>query len=131
MMTTKLLAESSEEAFPQPSSALSARPNASPNGAGLGSPWPAVSIQNQASPPLLDLGNSPQLAVGHLGGLLEDETIDGLELPPEPSAGWEERYKSGKRIDQPSPTPSIFPGRDYLLPNLPLPSCANVYAAHL
>lgn len=51
----------------------------------------------------LDLGDSPLM--------LEDVSTDGLQIPPEPANGWEDRYKVASAIDnQPAPTPSMFPG---------------------
>ena len=127
MATAKLLAESTEETTIRPDDALMAQPSDFPRWTSLGGPWPAVAPSKDQALPQLEVRDSPLLTIKEgSGGLLEDETIDGLDLPPEPGADWEERYKASKRVDQPSPIPSIFPGRYSYNSPLPYPSSCQL-----
>lgn len=113
--TTKLLAKSTG-----PSDTVSPAAAASPTTEQPAAANPAVETPLPAvQEPLtegLQPGTSPLLFRGEQsleepeGGLLEDQTLEGLDVPPEPSPGFEQRYRP---VSQPaaSPIPSMFPGR--------------------
>ncbi len=114
MLTTKLLADSTgpsdtispvEAALPAAEQSLAADPAAE-------TPLPAVEETPTRG---LQHDTSPMIFAGDKflqepeGGLLEDQTMEGLEIPPEPSPGFEQRYKPSSQ-PVPSPVPSMFPG---------------------
>ena len=116
MLTTKLLAESTGPSATISPAEVALPATEQPNPA-AGTPSPA------ADEPLtggLQPGTSPLLFAGGKvlqepeGGLLEDQTMDGLDIPPEPSPGFEQRYKPGSQSVA-SPVPSMFPGEDLMI----------------
>ena len=54
------------------------------------------------SPAGMALGDNPEM--------LGDISLEGLEVPPEPSEGFEERFRAANAAALATPVPSIFPG---------------------
>lgn len=127
-MTSRLLAEttgpseadSPDDVTPEAQQAPSSLPayTASPSMAGAVKQTPAKQTPTKLVP-FSGAQESPadrfrQLgqADGLEGGMLEDETMDGLEVPPDPSPGWQEQYRAAETpaLESPNPTPSMFPG---------------------
>jgi len=106
MLTTKLLADSTAD---------SSRPAAATSPAGgdvhrshvwghKGAAMEPAGGQGVESPAGMDLGPIPEM--------LGDISMEGLEEPPEPSEGFEERYRASNPPAQATPVPSIFPGAE-------------------
>ena len=112
ILTTKLLAESTG-----PSETISPAEAVAP---AKEQPIPAAEAPLPAAeePPTggLQPGTSPLLFAGGKaleepeGGLLEDQTMDGLEVPPEPTPGFEQRYRPSSQPVA-SPLRTMFPGK--------------------
>jgi hypothetical protein len=107
MLTTKLLADSTGDsslpAAASPAGAQEARRSHVWGHQTAEVEVPAEQrVRRVDSPKGMDLGDNPEM--------LGDMSMDGLEVPPEPSAGFEDRYRAANPPVHASPVPSIFPG---------------------
>ena len=108
MLTTKLLADSTEGspqvAAPSPDGGHAGRGgNAERSALGSGPFGDRVGVVGgMDSPAGMALGDNPEM--------LGDISMDGLEVPPEPSEGFEERFRAANAAALATPVPSIFPG---------------------
>ncbi len=108
MLTTKLLADSTEgspqEAAASPMGSNAGRGVAAEQRALETGPYrgPGGTVGGMDSPAGMALGDNPEM--------LGDISMDGLEVPPEPSEGFEERFRAANAAALATPVPSIFPG---------------------